>query len=193
MIAVIPCYEMYDPKQLTKEHIDPRNHTLVSGLSNEFNEILADAQYNYSKSDYFLPYRVKEYPAPCNPGDPVEVLVQGEWQVLPFQGEWYRHEALKFSRRRLGLRNYRVNSSELWENRLKDYEERTGATVIVCSWDGGLSKNQTVKRRCEHGLSKELSLWAVVKNVNCCGIEHNREWAVIASKIRGDQLRKKHD
>jgi hypothetical protein len=169
---------------LTKEHIDPRNHQLVSGLKNDFNEILADASYNYSKSDSFLPYRVKDYPAPTNPGDLGEFLIQGEWVITPFMGDWYRHEALKYSARRKGLIHYGTDSTSMWEERIHEYEQRTGTHVVVCSWDGTLSKNNQVRRKCEHELSKVLSLWVAIKGPNCCRFAHNRKWAPIAAAYR---------
>ena len=175
---------MNSSKTLTLEHIDPRNHTLVSGLKNDFNEVVADASYNYSKSDYFLPYRVQNYSAPVNPGDLGEFLIQGEWVVTEFMGEWYVHEAQKYSQRMTGLKNYGKDSTLMWENRIQGFEQRTNSHVIVCSWDGKLSKNLQVRRSCEHGLSKVLSLWAAIKGNNCCLIPHNRKWSPIAAAYR---------
>jgi len=168
-------------EKLTLEHIDPRNHTLVTGLKNDFNEILADASYNYSKSDSFLPYRIKDYAAPINPGDIGEFLIQGEWVVTPFMGEWYLHEALKHSARRTGLMHYGTDNTSIWEERIREYEKRTNTHVIVCSWDGKLAKNHQVCRRCEHKLSKILSLWVAIKGSNCCLTPHNRKWSKIAN------------
>ena len=175
---------MNSEETLTLEHIDPRNHQLVSGLKNDFNEVLADASYNYSKADYFLPYRVNKYPAPLNPGDLGEFLIQGEWVVTQFMGEWYLHEALKHSARRKGLKNYGKDVTEMWEARIQEYEQRTNTHVIVCSWDGKLSKNNPVRRKCEHELSKVLSLWVAIKGPNCCRFAHNRKWSPIAAAYR---------
>jgi hypothetical protein len=78
---------------LSVEHIDPRNGVLVSGLENEFNEIIADLSYNSRKVNRFVPYRVCEYPAPANEGDVGEFLIGGEWAVCEFMvegGVWWR-------------------------------------------------------------------------------------------------------
>ena len=75
---------------LTLEHIDPRKGALVSGLENEFNEILADATYNKSKNNRFVPYRVCEHPAPVTFGDLGEFLIEDEWVVCEFGGKiWW--------------------------------------------------------------------------------------------------------
>ena len=104
--------------KITLEHIDPLDHSLICGLKNDHNEVLAPAFYNYSKTNLFLPYRVCAYPAPRDKGDLCEFLIRGEWQVTEFLGEWWWHEANKFSNaRKFG----RVGSStELWENRLRE-------------------------------------------------------------------------
>lgn len=175
---------MNSKETLTLEHIDPRNHTLVTGLKNDFNEVLADASYNYSKSDYFLPYRIHSYNAPINPGDIGEFLIQGEWVATEFMGEWYVHEAQKYSRRMTGLKHYNKDSSQVWEDRIQNFEQATNSYVIVCSWDGKLSKNLEVRRHCEHGLSRILKLWVAIKGTNCCLIPHNRKWSPIASAYR---------
>lgn len=76
--------------KLTLEHVDPKTHSLVCGLCNDFNEVLADASYNYRKQNRFVPYRVKDYPAPVTFGDTAEFLVQGQWVVCEFGGEtWW--------------------------------------------------------------------------------------------------------
>jgi hypothetical protein len=75
---------------LTLEHIDPCNGVLVSGLRNQFNEVLADDSYNYRKTNRFVPYRVCEYPAPVTFGDIGEFLISGEWVVCEFGGDaWW--------------------------------------------------------------------------------------------------------
>ena len=76
---------------LTLEHIDPRKGALVSGLENEFNEIIADLSYNSRKGNRFLPYRVCNYSAPTTFGDIGEFLVEGEWVVCEFGGAiWWK-------------------------------------------------------------------------------------------------------
>ena len=80
---------------LTLEHIDPRKGALVSGLENEFNEIIADASYNYGKQNRFVPYRVCEYPAPVTYGDIGEFLIEGEWVVCEFGGKTWKQETKK--------------------------------------------------------------------------------------------------
>lgn len=76
--------------ELTKEHIDPRNGKLVSGLNNDFNERVADFSYNARKTNRFVPYRVCDYPAPEFFGDTGEFLIDGQWVVCEFGGpEWW--------------------------------------------------------------------------------------------------------
>ena len=78
---------------LTLEHIDPRKGALVSGLENEFNEIIADATYNKSKNNRFVPYRVCDHPAPVTFGDIGEFLIEGEWVVCEFGGDLWSKAA----------------------------------------------------------------------------------------------------
>jgi hypothetical protein len=78
---------------LSVEHIDPRNGVLVSGLENEFNEIIADLSYNSKKVNRFVPYRVCDYAAPVNEGDVGEFLIGGDWVVCEFMvedGVWWQ-------------------------------------------------------------------------------------------------------
>ena len=77
------------------EHIDPRwtgsDYQLICGLCNDFNEVLADISYNTRKTNRFVPYRVKDYPAPTTFGDTGEFLINGLWVVCEFGGsEWWQ-------------------------------------------------------------------------------------------------------
>lgn len=85
---------------LTIDHIDPQNGILVSGLCNDFNEVLQTLSYNAIKSNRFVPYRTNNYPAPKNKGDIGEFLIgadiesdiPGEWVVCEFYtegSEWW--------------------------------------------------------------------------------------------------------
>ena len=72
------------------EHIDPKKSKFVSGLENDYNEIIADESYNKSKNNRFVPYRICKYPAPVTFGDVGEFLIEGEWVVCEFGGpEWW--------------------------------------------------------------------------------------------------------
>jgi hypothetical protein len=72
------------------EHIDPRKSKFVSGLKNDFNEIVADESYNKSKNNRFVPYRVCDYAAPVTFGDIGEFLIDGEWVICEFGGpKWW--------------------------------------------------------------------------------------------------------
>jgi hypothetical protein len=86
---------------LSIEHIDPRNGVLVSGLENNFNEVIADLSYNSKKVNRFVPYRVCNYPAPVNEGDVGEFLIgaeiatdnPGKWVICEFmvkKGMWWQ-------------------------------------------------------------------------------------------------------
>ena len=75
---------------LTLEHIDPRNGVLVSGLENDFNEVMADRSYNSRKTNRFVPYRVCDYRAPVTFGDIGEFLIENQWVVCEFGGDtWW--------------------------------------------------------------------------------------------------------
>ena len=78
---------------LTLEHIDPKKHSLVCGLDNMVNAIIADESYNKSKNNRFVPYRVCEYPAPVNFGDIGEFLIFNEWVVCEFGGDAWWNES----------------------------------------------------------------------------------------------------
>jgi len=74
----------------TVEHIDPKKGMLVSGLDIEINLIIADEKYNKRKTNRFVPYRVKTYPAPISFGEVGEFLIGDEWVVCEFGGtEWW--------------------------------------------------------------------------------------------------------
>jgi hypothetical protein len=75
---------------LNLEHIDPKKSKFVSGLENDYNEIIADESYNKRKNNRFVPYRVCDYPAPVTFGDIGEFLIEEEWVVCEFGGElWW--------------------------------------------------------------------------------------------------------
>ena len=88
------------------EHIDPVKHSLICGLSNDFNEVTADLTYNKSKNNRFVPYRVKEYPAPVTFGDICEFLIKGEWTVCEFGGKLWSKEC-----RRIGFNSTQTGSA----------------------------------------------------------------------------------
>jgi hypothetical protein len=72
------------------EHIDPKKSKFVSGLENDYNEIIAEEFYNKRKNNRFVPYRVCDYSSPVTFGDIGEFLIKGEWVVCEFGGElWW--------------------------------------------------------------------------------------------------------
>lgn len=81
------------PTDICLEHIDPVNSDHICGLRVPLNEILAEGSYNYAKTNKFVPYRVKDHPAPVNPGDLCEFLINGDWVVLEFYSEPWHAEA----------------------------------------------------------------------------------------------------
>lgn len=100
------------------EHIDPRKSKFVSGLENDYNEIIADESYNKSKNNRFVPYRVCDYPAPVTFGDVGEFLIENEWVVCEFGGtEWWaesnRIGNAQVEAGRLGVRNQPVEAKVL--------------------------------------------------------------------------------
>jgi hypothetical protein len=77
---------------LSLEHIDPLRHHLICGLKNDHNEIVADLNYNKSKNNRFVPYRVLTLPPPVTFGDMGEFLIKGQWVVCEFGGEAWKKE-----------------------------------------------------------------------------------------------------
>ena len=81
--------------QFSLDHIDPlweegRDYQLICGFSTLENEIIVDYSYNSRKTNRFVPYRVKDYPAPLFFGDLCEFLIRGEWTICKFGGtEWW--------------------------------------------------------------------------------------------------------
>jgi hypothetical protein len=101
---------------LTVEHIDPRKGVLVSGLENDFNEVIADVSYNSRKCNRFVPYRVCDYPAPVTFGDIGEFLIEGEWVVCAFGGELWWAES-----NRIG--NVHVQKPFLGKKRTQEWKD----------------------------------------------------------------------
>ena len=78
-------------QSVSLEHLDPITHTLICGLRNNHNEILASLSYNARKNNRFLPYRVHDYSAPVTFGDVGEFLVEDVWTVCEFGGDiWWK-------------------------------------------------------------------------------------------------------
>ena len=123
---------------LTIEHIDPRKGVLVTGLRNEFNEIIADNSYNSRKNNRFVPYRVCDYPAPVTFGDIGEFLIGAGWVVCEFGGELWWAESNRVGNAHvqkpfLGKRRtqkWKNDNSELhkenWKTRDKSQIQRLG-------------------------------------------------------------------
>jgi hypothetical protein len=108
---------------LTIEHIDPRKGVLVSGLENEFNEVIADSSYNYRKTNRFVPYRVCDYCAPVTFGDIGEFLIKGEWKVCEFGGEEWWQES-----NRIG--NSQVQKPFQGKTRTQEWKDNNSALHI---------------------------------------------------------------
>ena len=159
---------------LTLEHIDPRQHPLVSGLQNDFNEVIAEGSYNFSKAQLFVPYRITTLSPHINPGDLGEFLIRGEWTKTEFMGEWWKMEAnsiLAFHSARGGPK--RVN----WEERIKEQEEKWSCHILVCSPDGRLTKNSLATKKCPHKTSEPKPLWFLTKpRAYCCRTHQNRTY-----------------
>lgn len=93
---------------LSLDHIDPlfdrkkKKHgfSLVCGLHCLANLTETSFRLNVQKSDAFVPFRVKDHPAPTQPGDLCEFWIDGEWKVVPFLGEewWFEARELGFSK-----------------------------------------------------------------------------------------------
>jgi len=173
---------------LTLEHIDPVDHPLVCGLRVAQNEIIAEASYNYSKANLFVPYRICDYSAPLNPGDLGEFWINGGWVITEFVGEWWWHEANKLSKARTFGRGSDFDSTSMWMERINQIETEFGAQIIVCSWDGKLRKAHECRKFCPtHGHSKNYPLWMAVNGQTfCCQISA----AAVTSRIGGRARRK---
>jgi hypothetical protein len=85
--------------QIHIDHIDPRweegrDYQLVCGLNTSLNYCERDPDFNVSKNNRFLPWRVAEGEigcAPVNQGDLCQFLDQdtGEWVLEEFLGDWW--------------------------------------------------------------------------------------------------------
>ena len=110
---------------ITLEHIDPRRGVLISGLENDFNEILVDARYNERKNNRFVPYRVCGYPAPVTFGDMCEFLIEDKWVVCEFGGDMWWKES-----NRIGC-THSQNVVKMNANRDTEYLKENGRNVGV--------------------------------------------------------------
>ena len=110
---------------LTLEHIDPRKGALVSGLENEFNEIIADATYNKSKNNRFVPYRVCDHPAPVTYGDIGEFLIEGEWVVCEFGGLTWLDESNRIGNSQINCA--KLPASDLCKKKARERCRKLGA------------------------------------------------------------------
>ena len=109
------------------EHIDPIRHSLICGLRNDLNEILASLSYNARKTNRFVPYRVCEHPAPVTFGDMCEFLIEDEWVVCEFGGDIWWAESNRVGNatntRRCGLRTWSEEDMVLRREILKKARE----------------------------------------------------------------------
>lgn len=177
------CRVMEETADLSLEHIDPIDHLLVCGLKVTLNEVIAEASYNYSKANLFVPYRIHDYPAPVHPGDLGEFWINGGWVVTEFIGEWWWHEANKLSNARTFGRGSNFDSTPMWESRITQVENEFGVHIVVCSWDGQLRKAHMCRKFCpHHGYSSNYPLWMAVNGQTfCCRISA----AAVTSRLGG--------
>ena len=85
--------------QIHIDHIDPRweegrDYQLVCGLNTPLNYCERDPDFNVSKNNRFLPWRVAEGEigsVPVNKGDLCQFLdlLSGEWVLEEFLGDWW--------------------------------------------------------------------------------------------------------
>ena len=120
------------------EHIDPKKSKFVSGLENDYNEIIADESYNKSKNNRFVPYRICKYPAPVTFGDVGEFLIEGEWVVCEFGGpEWWaesnRIGNAQVEAGRIGVRNQPREAKVLGGIRGAEWCRRQGVGIFGMS------------------------------------------------------------
>lgn len=152
----------YLTDKLTLEHIDPISHPLICGLKCPENEVLADASYNYTKRNLFVPYRDKP---PLHPGDLCEFFIRGSWMLTEFYGEWWWMEAVSILQ---DHNRYGGPPRVDWEERIRRVEQ-LGCHVIVSSASGRLSKQMPCVKICKHGSVGPMPLW-YIKNTKqyCC-------------------------
>lgn len=156
---------MHTPNDITLEHIDPRKSPLVSGLTNDPNEILATRSYNSHKNNWFVPYRVCDYPAPVTFGELGEFLIQGYWCVVEFGGEWWMNEA----KRLMSIHHPRPHaiSTEEWISRIETKEEELGVHIIVCSPNGIITSKSRCSKSCSHHVTRD-GLSQILGGKSCC-------------------------
>ena len=148
-------------RSLTLEHVDPRNHHLVCGLKNEFNEILADYSYNSRKTDRFVPYRVCDFPAPVTFGDIGEFLIQNHWVTCEFGGETWWEET----------------------NRIGNSQTRGGQASTPKQYKARSKQAQKMSEINEsNGIAKKAREKAWESNRNCVIVEINDETYVFRSQ-----------
>ena len=114
-------------QSVSLEHIDPIRHTLICGMRNDLNEILASLSYNARKTNRFVPYRVCDHPAPVTFGDVCEFLIEDEWVVCEFGGDIWWAESNRVGNatntRRCGLRTWSEEDMVLRREILKKARE----------------------------------------------------------------------
>jgi hypothetical protein len=169
---------MPQPTDISLEHIDPRKHPLVSGLTNDLNEIFASVSYNAHKNNWFVPYRVHDYPAPVTFGDIGEFLIQDFWCVVEFGGEWWMNEA----RRIMSILSPRrhAKSQQQWESEIAAKETELGIHVIVCSPNGLISHKQRCSISCSHG-TRDIQLNQMGALSCCC--RKGRDYSYISELV----------
>lgn len=169
---------MPQPTDISLEHIDPRKHPLVSGFEKDPNEILASVSYNARKNNWFVPYRVCDYPAPVTFGDIGEFLIQDFWCVVEFGGEWWMNEA----KRLMSILNPRphAKSQQQWESEISSKETELGIHVIVCSPTGLISNKLRCSASCSHGTT-HFQLNQLGSRQSCC--RKGRDFSYVSEKV----------
>lgn len=86
------------------DHIDPLKSEFVCGFDTQLNAISADISYNRAKSNAFVPYRIKDHPAPQKFGDCCEFLIQGRWTICKFGSTKWWNEVYRLGYSRTNTR-----------------------------------------------------------------------------------------
>lgn len=151
---------------LSIDHIDPvfnrraKKHgfSLVCGLHVLANLTEMSFSENVKKSDAFVPFRVKEHPAPKTPGDIGEFWIDGAWTVTEFLGDRWWNEAreLGFSKSDLRKRSSKGGKKHTGK---KHFNDGVKNTVVMPGEDApeGLVPGMVPSDKRKHGSARWIT------------------------------------
>jgi hypothetical protein len=161
--------------QIHVDHIDPRweegrDYQLVCGLDNDLNFCERDPEFNISKNNRFLPWRLAEGEigsAPVNQGDLCQFLdlETGDWVLEEFLGPWWFDKTKKLcGASRGGLTTTKTQLAEMGrKSALKQIENKIG----IYGWSDDQKRQRNI--RAAKAQSRELKQKAAAA-------QHAQKW-----------------